>query len=347
MTGKIFISYRRNDESGNAGRLLDLLTNKFGAERLFFDVDNIEPGADFSKVIVEQIARSDVLVAVIGPQWIDMKDKKGRRRLDDPRDLVRVEIETALTEQKLIIPVLIGDARMPAADELPDSLGLLATRNAVRLTHDRFRTDCEKLISALGKIFPPGDTPNKATPLDERAREIMLAEGIPLTEEEQLHSTRWRYFRRVLAMPRHWVAAIVLLLILLSAGGYFLRSAFQPKMKLTVVTRSHNSVDVIGVSNFTGPVILKATLKATRIAQDPSNTFAIDTGQSQICETTKDWQGNDAVLELTCNVNFKPGASPMRAYEKRSHSSTTTSVDLSVIDSKTGAVLATTATTKD
>jgi trypsin-like peptidase/TIR domain-containing protein len=155
MTGKIFISYRRNDESGNAGRLRDLLVNRFGPERLFFDVDSIELGADFLKVIREQVAQSEVLITVIGPRWVDMRHENGPRRLDDKEDPVRIEIETALDRDKRIIPVLIGDARMPAGKELPESLKPLAMRSATRLTHERFLYDCEPLIAALSKIVGP------------------------------------------------------------------------------------------------------------------------------------------------------------------------------------------------
>ncbi len=126
MTGKIFISYRRTDESGHAGRLFDALQQTFGADRLFIDVDSIG--------------------------WIDSLDKQGARRLDNPKDFVRIEIEAALEKQKRVIPVLIGDAIMPTAEELPETLKPLATRNAVRVTHERFRSDSERLITALRKI---------------------------------------------------------------------------------------------------------------------------------------------------------------------------------------------------
>ncbi len=152
MTGKIFISYRRTDESGHAGRLFDALQQTFGADRLFIDVDSIEPGLDATEVIAQQVAQSDVLLVVIGSRWIDSLDKQGARRLDNPKDFVRIEIEAALEKQKRVIPVLIGDAIMPTAEELPETLKPLATRNAVRVTHERFRSDSERLITALRKI---------------------------------------------------------------------------------------------------------------------------------------------------------------------------------------------------
>ena len=149
VPGKIFINYRRGDDAGNTGRLFDRLQETFAPDQLFMDVDSIKPGLDFVKVLDEQVAQCDVLLAVIGKGWIDARDEIGGRRLDDDNDFVRVEIEAALKQDKRVIPVLVGDARMPRESELPDSLKPFARRNAVRLTHERFRTDTLGLIHAL------------------------------------------------------------------------------------------------------------------------------------------------------------------------------------------------------
>lgn len=160
MVGKIFISYRRSDEAGHTGRLAELLASKFGPDRLFFDVDDIEPGSDFSEIIDQQVKQSAALIAVIGPRWVDLTDDKGRRKLDNPHDIVRFEIETAIREKKLIIPVLIGQARMPTAEELPETLASFAKRNAVRLTHEGFKVDSARLVARLQKVVEPGETGN-------------------------------------------------------------------------------------------------------------------------------------------------------------------------------------------
>ena len=145
----IFISYRRGDDPGNTGRLFDRLQEAFKPEQLFMDVDSIEPGLDFVHVLGEKVAQCDVLIAVIGKGWLDARDAAGARRLNNPEDFVRVEIESALNQGKRVIPVLVGEARMPQSDELPESIKPLARRNAVRLTHERFRADAEGLVKAL------------------------------------------------------------------------------------------------------------------------------------------------------------------------------------------------------
>jgi hypothetical protein len=113
------------------------------------DVDNIAPGLDFARVLNERVGECDVLLAVIGKSWIDTRDGAGKRRLEDPDDFVRIEIASALAQNKRVIPVLVGDAPMPRPDELPLALKPLARRNAVRLTHERFRSDVQGLIKAL------------------------------------------------------------------------------------------------------------------------------------------------------------------------------------------------------
>jgi hypothetical protein len=145
MAGKIFINYRRGDDPGNTGRLFDRLQEVFSRDRLFMDVESIEPGLDFVQALQEQVAQCDVLFSVIGKGWLDARDETGARRFDNPADFVRIEIEAALAQGKRVIPVLVGEARMPRADELPDAMKPLARRNAVRLTHERFRADTQGL----------------------------------------------------------------------------------------------------------------------------------------------------------------------------------------------------------
>jgi len=149
MAGKIFINYRRGDDPQAAGRLFDRLQDVFESSQLFLDVDNIAPGLDFVRVLDERVADCDVVLAVIGKNWIDARDEKGVRRLDDPDDFVRIEITAALTQNKRVIPVLVGDAQMPRAADLPEALRPLVSRNALRLTHERFRADAQGLIKSL------------------------------------------------------------------------------------------------------------------------------------------------------------------------------------------------------
>jgi hypothetical protein len=117
------------------------------------DVDSIEPGLDFASVLQEHVKQCDAVLAIIGPRWLTATDEQGRRRLDDPHDFVRIEIETALNEDKRVIPILVGEGRMPRPEELPEALRPLARRNAVRLTHERFSSDAQSLVKSLEKAL--------------------------------------------------------------------------------------------------------------------------------------------------------------------------------------------------
>ena len=150
MSG-IFISYRREDSQALAGRLYDRLVQRFGKERVFRDVDAIDPGANFAGVVGERIGGCDALVALIGKGWVQARDGEGHRRLDLPRDLVKAEIAAALAQGKLVIPVLIEGASMPAREALPAELVPLADRNALPISDSRFDFDVGRLCSALDK----------------------------------------------------------------------------------------------------------------------------------------------------------------------------------------------------
>lgn len=145
----IFISYRRSDSAGYAGRLYDYLKDYFGEERIFFDVDTIKPGIDFEQKIKTELDNSDVVLALIGNQWLDIKDTTGNRRLDDPRDYVRLELETALAKDMAVIPVVLQGAPIPSGDELPESLYELSRRNAIKLSDEHWSSDLRILTANL------------------------------------------------------------------------------------------------------------------------------------------------------------------------------------------------------
>ncbi len=145
----IFISYRRDDSEGEAGRLFDDLVKTFGEASVFMDVAAIQVGRDFRKAIDESVANCGVLLAVIGKNWLDARNEAGERRLDNPSDFVRLETAAALKRDIPVIPVLVHGARMPRADELPDGLKDLGYRNACELTHARWGSDLQLLINAL------------------------------------------------------------------------------------------------------------------------------------------------------------------------------------------------------
>jgi flagellar biosynthesis GTPase FlhF len=147
----IFISYRREDAEGQAGRLFNDLAKHFGENAVFMDVAGITAGRDFRRAIEEQVASCGVLLAMIGKNWIDAKDESGRRRLEDPADFVRLETASALKRDIPVIPVLVQGARIPRKEQLPEDLAELAYRNGVELTHARWDSDVQVLIKALSR----------------------------------------------------------------------------------------------------------------------------------------------------------------------------------------------------
>src|SRR5215475_12044590 len=151
--GGIFISYRRQETSHLAGRLSDRLADRFGEGQVFIDVDTIGPGVDFAEEISRAVAACRVLLAVIGPNWLSATDERGRRRLDDPDDIVRLEVEAALTRGVRVIPILVEAAVMPRRDDLPESLAGLARRNALLIRHESFRHDAGRLITAIERAL--------------------------------------------------------------------------------------------------------------------------------------------------------------------------------------------------
>lgn len=149
----IFISYRRADSMAYTGRIYDRLVNAFGVRHVFKDVEDIPPGEDFRSVLDKALTVADVVLIVIGPQWLMITDDEGKRRLNDPTDFVRIEVETALKRNDvLVIPVLVNNAVMPSAEALPPALKDLAFRNSVVVRNDPdFNPDINHLITAIEK----------------------------------------------------------------------------------------------------------------------------------------------------------------------------------------------------
>ena len=151
---KIFLSYRRGDTAGHVGRLHDELVRVFGANRVFMDVGGIAPGEDFIGVLRQRLAESVVVLVAIGPRWVGINDD-GSRRIDDPNDFVRLEVITALADQKTrVIPVLCEGAKMPREATLPPALALLMRRQAFELSDGRWRQDVQSLFDAVKLSVP-------------------------------------------------------------------------------------------------------------------------------------------------------------------------------------------------
>ncbi len=149
---KIFISYRRSDSHWAAHEIFERLKPmaRRGKDQIFIDLESIKPGEDFMKSIERGVSGCDVLVAMIGPNWIDTRHQDGGRRLDDPKDIVRAEIASALRLGIKVIPVLLDGARFPSEAELPDDLKPLATRNATSVAKRTFDEDISILATSIG-----------------------------------------------------------------------------------------------------------------------------------------------------------------------------------------------------
>jgi hypothetical protein len=172
---KIFISYRRRETAGHAGRLYDGLVEHFGADRVFMDV-TMEPGVDFADQIRSAVGSCGALIALIGEEWLEVRDDHGNRRIDDPSDVHRLEIEAALDRNVRVIPALVQDAHLPSTEDLPAALQPLVRRQAVDLSDGRWDYDVGRLTVVLERVLADAaeaeQRPGRATPWRRRARRV-------------------------------------------------------------------------------------------------------------------------------------------------------------------------------
>src|SRR5215212_5455185 len=195
---RVFISYRRDESAGYAGRIADSFEEYFGEDKVFRDIDSLEPGLDFSEAIERALESSEVLIAVIGKHWLTATDADGQKRLEDPDDYVRTEIATALKRHIRVIPLLIQGAAMPSARDLPDDLAPLSRRNAFEIHDSSWRDDIQRLISTLERAIngnrpaPPDDPgavkqpeaqPRGKQPIRQQSRSSYV--GRPEPEEDR------------------------------------------------------------------------------------------------------------------------------------------------------------------
>jgi hypothetical protein len=183
----VFVSYRREDASGHAGRLYDALAGWFGAQNVFIDVDTIAPGTDYTEAIERAVTNCDVFIALIGQAWLTVTDAEGRRRLEQPTDVVRLELESALSRDLVVIPTCVHGAEIPPADELPLSLAPLALRQAIELRDTVWHEDVQRLIRRLERIatqkVPSIEVGSAFTPTSgarkrsERRTRLLIAAG--------------------------------------------------------------------------------------------------------------------------------------------------------------------------
>jgi hypothetical protein len=198
----LFISYRRDDSIAITGRIYDRLCLAFGEPQVFKDVDNIPPGANYKDILQNEVWKCDVLLTVIGQNWLTASDDQGRRRLELEDDFVRIEVEAGLKRPEvLVIPVLVDGARMPQPDDLPERLRDLHYRNAAAVRHDPdFNRDMGRLITTIRDYFPPSPV-------------AMEALGAPKTTASAITSVQARF-----VLPWAGILAGVLLVIAVLAA---------------------------------------------------------------------------------------------------------------------------------
>ena len=310
MTGGVFISYRRDDSGGFAGRIYDRLASRLGRENVFFDVDTIPPGRDFVDVLSERVGKCDALLAVIGKHWVSSADSENHRRLDDPQDFVRIEIEAALSRNVPVIPVLVDGAAMPHANDLPDSLTKLIRRQAVEVSHARFESDAERLTQTLSQLedeirqreanLPPSQgAGSEAAPMSPAAATARAANRAPGPSEPALPE---RFGGR-----RSLVYVAVLGLIGAGAAGLL----FAPPG----LRKSENVLDTRPIGSLATPAVsapqdasARTSLSAAQGDQlDPRQTGLIKTAAASICDTVKDITGKNADVLISGTVMSELG----------------------------------------
>ena len=178
----IFLSYRQADTGTATGRLSDNLSMKFGEDLVFHDVDDIKVGSDWRKRITQALRKADVVLAIMGPGWSATVDAKNRRRLDNPDDTVRNELELAIELGIPVIPVLVGAATMPSLDEFPDSLKPIYHMIAAPLRDTDYDYDFERLFQAVQEYGRASESPgleeNEADKTDRAGGTVAPPNGV-------------------------------------------------------------------------------------------------------------------------------------------------------------------------
>jgi formylglycine-generating enzyme required for sulfatase activity len=163
----VFINYRRADTQAWALALFDKLAGKFGKDRVFMDLDNLEPGEDFVDKIEETLSLCDAMVVLIGRDWLNVSDREDKPRLQNPDDWVRVEIEAGLKRKIRVIPVLLDGVEMPRSPDLPETLRVLVRKQALEISPTRYHHDVDRLIRPLEKLLdseqPPASSASAET----------------------------------------------------------------------------------------------------------------------------------------------------------------------------------------
>jgi hypothetical protein len=224
---RIFLNYRREDTRGYAGRLYDRLSSHFSEEQIFRDIDAIPAGLDYLDYVERVVGQCDMMLVLIGETWISIKDAQGRRRLDNPRDLVRLEIAAALERNIPVIPVLIQGASMPVEEDLPGQIQGLARRNALEMSDSHWNYDWERLTRALDQLAerpPPKPHPTQSVDREVHQTPESTESSDPTASHIQTADRahhKWPTGRPVVLAS----AAVLPLMLLLTAGYLVARNA--------------------------------------------------------------------------------------------------------------------------
>jgi hypothetical protein len=268
---RIFLNYRRDDSAGHAGRLYDSLTERFGEQHVFMDVDKIAPGTDYVDAIDDAVGSCDVLLALIGRDWLASADGTGQRRIDNPSDFVRLEIEAALQRDVRIFPLLVQGATMPDGSELPGELTRLARRNALELSDTRWNYDVERLEQALATIHeqylakqgpasvadapavpvePASAIPAEPAAMAEPAAAPHAREATPPPRQPPSPAGAGFFTPRVLAILGAIAVVVIVVVIVAASGG----GSSKPKTAASAAS-SKGAAGAAGgaVANGTGP----------------------------------------------------------------------------------------------
>jgi TonB family protein len=270
----IFLNYRREDSSGHSGRLFDALSGHF-AGRLFMDVDTLEPGVDFIEAIEQAVGSCEVLIVVIGREWLTVKDAAGRRRLDDPADFVRLEVETALERKIRVIPVLVQGAPMPRAEELPPSLARLSRRNAIEISDARWAYDVDRLARTIQKILEEMDAsalalaaalelaaapPAPVAPAVEAEAVVHPEPVVPVVAAKPAGSPVWRLSLAALVLVAAAGLAYALWMPRTPRGNTTLSSLSDPSGKSPGADSQQETTNSIARASYLKPVALQTPM---------------------------------------------------------------------------------------
>jgi hypothetical protein len=209
--GRIFINYRRGDSQTYANTLYDWLSEHYGDDNVFKDVETIEPGLRWEEAIDRAVGAADVMLVVIGPEWL--VDSQGRRRIDEPRDFVRREIAKALERNIRVIPVLVGGAKDPNPEELPEPLRDLTEYQSFTLNDERMRADRFELLRRLDRIVGRDGGPQEARAEPQVAAPLPPPPPAPAPEKEDRSGSAstwgWVLTGVSLIIPFAAIAAVV------------------------------------------------------------------------------------------------------------------------------------------